>query len=256
VMLGIFALTAQGVAGAILQMINHGLSTGALFLLVGMLYERRHTRMIADFGGLARIIPVFTAAFMLVTLSSIGLPGLNGFVGEFLILVGTFRVNVLYAVLATAGIVLAAVYMLWMFQRVMFGRVTEDANRSLVDLTPRELAVLTPVLVLIVWIGIYPQPFLRTTEASVMQLLSQVQGRNLASVERRETAEAQRRGGAEVQGGQGAGERKEREGARGRGGAGEKRRLDGLRVVSGAVTMDAGRAVRAVASAHEGRHGD
>jgi NADH-quinone oxidoreductase subunit M len=248
VMLGIFALTAQGVAGAILQMINHGLSTGALFLLVGMLYERRHTRMIADFGGLARIIPVFTAAFMLVTLSSIGLPGLNGFVGEFLILVGTFRVNVLYAVLATAGIILAAVYMLWMFQRVMFGRVTEDANRSLVDLTPRELAVLTPVLALIVWIGIYPQPLLRTTEASVTQLLSQVQRGRALSGERREIAEAQ--------GGQGAGERQEREGERGSGGAGEKRRLDGLRFASAAATMDAGRAGKALASAHEERYGD
>ena len=178
VMLGIFALTAQGVAGAILQMINHGLSTGALFLLVGMLYERRHTRMIEDFGGLARIIPAFTAAFMLVTLSSIGLPGLNGFVGEFLILVGTFRVNVLYAVLGTAGIILAAVYMLWMFQRVMFGPVVREANRGLADLTSREVAVLAPVLVLIVWIGIYPQPFLRTTDASVVRLLGQVHGRN------------------------------------------------------------------------------
>ena len=174
VVLGIFALTVQGVEGAILQMVNHGLSTGALFLLVGMLYERRHTRLIQDFGGLARIIPVFTAAFLIVTLSSIGLPGLNGFVGEFLILVGTFRINVLYAALATLGIILAAVYMLWMFQRVMFGPVTEDANRRLPDLTPRELAVLVPVLVLIVWIGIYPQPFLRTTEASVKQLLAQV----------------------------------------------------------------------------------
>ena len=174
VVLGIFALTVQGVEGAILQMVNHGLSTGALFLLVGMLYERRHTRLIQDFGGLARIIPVFTAAFLIVTLSSIGLPGLNGFVGEFLILVGTFRINVLYAALAMLGIIMAAVYMLWMFQRVMFGPVTEDANRRIPDLTPREVAVLVPVLVLIVWIGIYPQPFLRTTEASVKQLLAQV----------------------------------------------------------------------------------
>jgi NADH-quinone oxidoreductase subunit M len=174
VVLGIFALTVQGVEGAILQMVNHGLSTGALFLLVGMLYERRHTRLIQDFGGLARIIPVFTATFLIVTLSSIGLPGLNGFVGEFLILVGTFRINALYAALATLGIILAAVYMLWMFQRVFFGPVTEDANRRLPDLTPREVAVLVPVLVLIVWIGIYPQPFLRTTEASVKQLLAQV----------------------------------------------------------------------------------
>ena len=186
VMLGIFALTVQGVEGAILQMINHGLSTGALFLLVGMLYERRHTRMIQDFGGLARIVPIFTAAFLIVTLSSIGLPGLNGFVGEFLILVGTFRVNVLYAALATAGIILAAVYMLWMFQRVMFGPVTQEANRGLVDLTAREMAVLAPVLALIVLIGIYPQPFLRTTEASVAQLLARVQERKEPRAESRE----------------------------------------------------------------------
>jgi NADH-quinone oxidoreductase subunit M len=148
-----------------------------------MLYERRHTRMIQDFGGLARIVPVFTAAFLIATLSSIGLPGLNGFVGEFLILVGTFRVNMLYAVLATAGIILAAVYMLWMFQRVMFGPVTQEANRGLVDLTPREMAVLAPVLALIVWIGIYPQPFLRTTEAAVAQLLVRVQERKELRVE-------------------------------------------------------------------------
>jgi NADH-quinone oxidoreductase subunit M len=186
VMLGIFALTTQGVAGAILQMVNHGLSTGALFLLVGMLYERRHTRMIRDFGGLARIIPVFTAVFLIVTLSSIGLPGLNGFVGEFLILVGTFRVNVLYAVLGTAGIILAAVYMLWMFQRVMFGPVTQDANRGLTDLAPREMAVLVPVLVLIVWIGVYPQPFLRTTDASVKQLLARVHLKREVRAESRE----------------------------------------------------------------------
>jgi NADH-quinone oxidoreductase subunit M len=174
VVLGIFALTTQGVGGAILQMINHGLSTGALFLLVGVLYERRHTRMIADFGGLARVLPLFTAVFLLVTLSSVGLPGLNGFVGEFLILLGTFRVSPLHAVLATAGIILAAVYMLWMFQRVMFGPLTHEANRHLPDLSPRELLTLVPILVLIVWIGIYPQPLLRTTEASVKQLLAQV----------------------------------------------------------------------------------
>jgi NADH-quinone oxidoreductase subunit M len=174
VMLGIFALTIQGVEGGILQMINHGLSTGALFLIVGMIYERRHTRMIEDFGGLARIIPIFTAFFLIVTLSSIGLPGLNGFVGEFLILLGTFRVHRLYAVLATAGVVLAAVYMLWMFQRVMFGSVTHDENRRLRDLTAREIAVLVPVLLVIVWIGVYPRPFLAVTEASVKQLLAQV----------------------------------------------------------------------------------
>ena len=187
VMLGIFALTSQGLAGGILQMINHGLSTGALFLLVGMIYERRHTRLIEEFGGLARVIPVFTACFMIVTLSSIGLPGLNGFVGEFLILVGTFRVNVLYAVLGTAGIILAAVYMLWMFQRVMFGRLTKEENRSLLDLTPREIACLVPVILGIIWIGIYPGPLLRTTEASVNQLMAQVQaGQTAISLRQRQ----------------------------------------------------------------------
>jgi NADH-quinone oxidoreductase subunit M len=138
-----------------------------------MIYERRHTRLIEEFGGLARVIPAFTAFFMIVMLSSIGLPGLNGFVGEFLILVGTFRVNILYAVLGTAGIILAAVYMLWMFQRVMFGTVTKEEN--LLDLTPREVACLVPVVLGIIWIGVYPGPLLRTTEASVKQLMTQVQ---------------------------------------------------------------------------------
>ena len=188
VMLGIFALTTQGMEGGILQMINHGLSTGALFLIVGMIYERRHTRMIEDFGGLARVIPIFTACFLIVTLSSIGLPGLNGFVGEFLILVGTFRVHRLYAVLATAGVILAAVYMLWMFQRVMFGTVTRDENRRLCDLTPREIVVLVPVLLAIIWIGIYPRPFLTVTEASVRQLLTQVHVRYRAEDRRADSA--------------------------------------------------------------------
>jgi NADH-quinone oxidoreductase subunit M len=180
VMLGIFAFTTQAMQGAILQMINHGLSTGALFLLVGMIYERRHTRMIHDFGGLWRVIPAFGVVLLIVSLSSIGLPGLNGFVGEFLILVGTFRVNVPYAVLATTGIILAAVYMLWMLQRVVFGPVRDEANSKLQDLTPREYASLLPLLLLIVWIGVYPEPFLRTTQAAVKQLLTQV-GRSALS---------------------------------------------------------------------------
>jgi NADH-quinone oxidoreductase subunit M len=192
VMLGIFAFTLQGATGGLIQMVNHGLSTGALFLLVGMIYERRHTRLIADFGGLARILPVFTVCFLVVTLSSIGLPGLNGFVGEFLVLAGTFRVNVPLAVVASLGVILAAVYMLWMFQRVMFGQVTHEANRRLLDLSPRELATIVPVIVLIVWIGIYPKPFLEPTEASLKQLLAQVQARK--------TAEGQGSGGAEVRG--------------------------------------------------------
>jgi len=175
VMLGIFALTIQGLEGGILQMINHGLSTGALFLIVGMIYERRHTRMIEDFGGLARIIPVFTAFFLIVTLSSIGLPGLNGFVGEFLILVGTFRVHRLYAVLATAGVILAAVYMLWMFQRVMFGEVTNPKNLLLKDINAREVALLVPLVIFCVWIGVYPNTFLRPMEPTVKQFIKQVE---------------------------------------------------------------------------------
>ncbi len=171
VMLGIFAFNIQGIEGGITQMINHGLSTGALFLIVGMLYERRHTRMIADFGGLTKQIPVFAVFFLIVTLSSIGLPGLNGFVGEFLILVGTFKSRILYASIAATGIILAAVYMLWMFQRVMFQEITHEENKTLKDMSKRELAVLIPIVLLIFWIGIYPNSFLRKMDASVNHLL-------------------------------------------------------------------------------------
>jgi len=177
VMLGIFSFTHQGVQGGLLQMVNHGLSTGALFLLVGMLYERRHTRMISDFGGLARQVPVFTAFFMIVTLSSIGLPGLNGFVGEFLVLLGTFLSNKVYAALAATGVIFAAVYMLWMFERVMFGKITREENAQLRDLSPREIAVLVPVVVFIVLIGVWANPFLKKMETSVDHLLSTVQQR-------------------------------------------------------------------------------
>src|SRR3989440_4991 len=138
VMLGIFTLTQQGLVGGVIQMVNHGLSTGALFLMVGMISERRHTRLIADFGGLWKVVPAFSALFLIVVLSSLGLPGLNGFVGEFLILVGAFQVNRLVAALATSGIVFAAVYLLWMCQRVIFGPVTHPENRRLADLSARE----------------------------------------------------------------------------------------------------------------------
>ncbi len=174
VMLGIFAFNIQGIEGGITQMVNHGLSTGALFLVVGMLYERRHTRMIADFGGLTKQIPVFAVFFMIVTLSSIGLPGLNGFVGEFLILVGAFKSRILYATIATSGIILAAVYMLWMFQRVMFHEITHEENKTLKDMNRREWAVLLPIVFLIFWIGVYPGSFLRKMDASVNHLLKQV----------------------------------------------------------------------------------
>ncbi len=177
VMLGIFTLNVQGVQGGLIQMVNHGLSTGALFLLVGMLYERRHTRMIADFGGLSKPLPIFAAFFMIATLASIGLPGLNGFVGEFLILLGAFKVKPLMAALAATGIILGAWYMLWMFQRVMFGKVEKEENRKLVDLGPREIGLLVPVLALIIWIGVYPAPFLRRMEPSVTALLKRVEAK-------------------------------------------------------------------------------
>jgi NADH-quinone oxidoreductase subunit M len=163
--------------GGVIQMVNHGLSTGALFLLVGMIYERRHTRLIAEFGGLWQVMPGFSAVFLLVTLSSLGLPGLNGFVGEFLVLVGAFQVSPALAALATTGIIFAAVYLLWMYQRVVFGEVTHEANRGLVDLAPREWAVLAPVLVFIVWIGVYPTAFTGPTEASLEALIAQVQSK-------------------------------------------------------------------------------
>src|SRR5216117_518479 len=156
VMLGIFTLTPQGLVGGVIQMVNHGLSTGALFLLVGMIYERRHSRLIADYGGLWGVVPAFSALFLVVALSSLGLPGLNGFVGEFLVLVGAFRTTPWLAALATTGIIFAAVYLLWMYERVIFGEVTHEANRGLRDLSAREWALLVPVVVLIVWIGVYP----------------------------------------------------------------------------------------------------
>ena len=183
VMLGLFALNMQGVQGGLIQMINHGLSTGALFLIVGMIYERRHTRMIADFGGLAKVMPVFAVFFMIVTLSSIGLPGLNGFVGEFLILVGTFKSNPVYAIFAASGVIFAAVYMLWMFQRVMFGEVTKEENKNLKDLSLREIGVLVPILILIVWIGVYPKTFLSKTETSINHFLTEFNKKYEASIQ-------------------------------------------------------------------------
>jgi len=190
VVLGLFTLTPQGLVGGIIQMVNHGLSTGALFLLVGVLYERRHTRLIADFGGLWKVVPAFSVLFLIVSLSSLGLPGLNGFVGEFLILVGAFAwasqaaagpSAYLVPVLASSGIIFAAIYMLWMYQRVCFGEIAHDANRELRDLTPREWAVLLPVLLFIFWIGVYPRPFTGMTEASAQALIDQVRSKAAAA---------------------------------------------------------------------------
>ena len=174
VVLGLFTLNAQGVSGGVLPLVQHGLSPGAPCLLVGLRYERRHTRLIEDFGGLWKQVPLFGTFLLIVTLSTVGLPGLNGFVGEFTILVGTFRTNVVYAVFAALGIILGAWYMLTMFRRVMHGPLDKPANRELEDLTRREIAVLAPIVVLIFLIGIFPNLFFAKIDASVMALLAQV----------------------------------------------------------------------------------
>lgn len=176
VILGLFVGTIHGMAGGVLQMVNHGLSTGALFILVGMLYERRHTRLIADFGGLARTIPIFSGIFLFVALSSLGLPGLNGFVGEFLILLGTFFAYRWWVVPAAFGIVLAAVYLLWAYQRVFHGPATREENRALLDLNVREVLTLAPLLALIVLIGVYPKPFLDRIEPAAQRVVDQLNG--------------------------------------------------------------------------------
>jgi len=178
VMLGLFALNTQAVEGAIYQMLNHGISTGALFLLVGVIYERRHTRLIADYGGLTRVMPVYAVYFMIFLLSSIGLPPLNGFIGEFMILVGAFEANPVYAIIATAGVVLGAIYMLWMYQRVFFGEVTRDENKSLRDLNLREVLVFLPLIVMVFLMGVYSRPFTSRMEPSVNRFIEQVTGRS------------------------------------------------------------------------------
>jgi NADH-quinone oxidoreductase subunit M len=173
-MLGLYVLTQEGVEGSVLQMINHGISTGALFLLVGIIYERRHTRLIKEYGGIARIMPIYATVFMIVTLSSIGLPTTNGFIGEFLILLGTFQVNKAAAALAATGVILGAVYMLWMVQRVFFGEVTNPKNFKIPDMNLRELVYMAPLLVLIFWIGLYPNFFLKKMHVSVNHFIKQV----------------------------------------------------------------------------------
>ncbi len=167
VMLGLFAFNMQGMQGGMLQMVNHGLSTGALFFLIGVIYDRRHTRLIADYGGLAKVMPKYATVFLIVALSSIGLPGLNGFVGEFLILTGAFKANAVYGVIGATGVILAAVYLLWMYQRVFFGEVTNDKNKGLTDLTRREMAILCCLLFFIVWIGVHPSTFTSVSENAV-----------------------------------------------------------------------------------------
>jgi NADH-quinone oxidoreductase subunit M len=176
VMLGIFAATPVALQGGILQMVNHGISTGALFLIVGIIYERRHTRMIDDYGGLSHIMPVYAAVFLIMTLSSIGMPGLNGFIGEYFILLGTFAAPGLwmYAAIAVLGIVLGAAYMLWLYQRVMFGKLENPANKALPDLNLREVATFVPLIILAFWIGIYPSFFTKYLDQPVNSIVEKV----------------------------------------------------------------------------------
>jgi NADH-quinone oxidoreductase subunit M len=175
VMLGMFAFNDQGVQGSLLQMINHGLSTGGLFLVVGLIYDRRHTRLISELGGLSKQMPIYAALFAIIMFSSMGLPGLNGFIGEFLILLGAFRVSWWWGAFAVTGIVLGAAYMLWLYQRTMFGEITKDENKALPDLDAREMATLIPIIVFCFWIGLYPAPFLRAMEASVTNVIQTVE---------------------------------------------------------------------------------
>ena len=178
VVLGIFAMTQESIQGAIIQMINHGLSTGALFLLVGVIYERTHTREISYYGGIAKLVPVFSFALMFASLSSVGLPGLNGFIGEFLILLGSFQSPVLnswwFTVFAASGVIFAAIYLLWMYQRVVFGEVKNPKLEGLQDMNKREIFILVPIFIFIVWIGIYPGTFLKVSDRSTAKVVKQI----------------------------------------------------------------------------------
>jgi NADH-quinone oxidoreductase subunit M len=172
VMLGLFVFTVQGIEGAMLQMINHGITTGALFLCVGMVYDRTHSRLISDYGGLAKTMPIYATMLVIFSLSSLGLPGTNSFVGEFLVLLGAFITYPVFAVVASVGIILAAVYMLWMVQRVVFGE-PNPKNARHPDLNLRELATVVPLVVAVFWIGVYPTPLLDVLHVSVDHLLEQ-----------------------------------------------------------------------------------
>jgi NADH-quinone oxidoreductase subunit M len=174
VMLGLFALNNAGIQGGILQSINHGLSTGGLFLLVGIIYERRHTRMIADYGGLSGVMPVYAMLFMVILLASIGLPLLNGFVGEFTILTGVFLADWRWAAWASLGVILGAAYMLWLYQRVFFGEMTHEENKGLEDVNLREILTLAPLIVMCFWIGVYPKPFFEMTAKSAEKIVATV----------------------------------------------------------------------------------
>jgi NADH-quinone oxidoreductase subunit M len=174
VMIGMFALNPMGLKGSVLQMINHGISTGALFFLVGVVYERRHTRMIADYGGLAKQMPLYATMFLIAALSSMGLPALNGFIGEFTILLGVANRNIWWAVFAAVGIVLGAAYLLWLYQRVFWGPLDNPANKTIPDLNRREFALMIPLVALMIWIGIAPKPFFDVLEQPVEYIVRKV----------------------------------------------------------------------------------
>lgn len=176
VMLGLASLTTEGVEGAILQLVNHGVSTGALFLLIGMIYSRTHTREISDYGGIAKTVPWFTTAFIFVSLSSAGLPGLNNFVGEFLTLMGGFAYSPVYGAVAAIGVILGAAYLLWLVERVFFGPITHESNKTLQDLVPREIALLVPLIITMIWLGVYPRTLLDPVQGSIATFL-QLMGR-------------------------------------------------------------------------------
>ncbi len=187
VMLGLFSMTPHGISGAILQMVNHGISTGALFVLVGVIYERRHTRDIEAFGGLAKAMPIYATLFIIIAMSSVGLPGTNGFVGEFMILAGTFTstslpVPRIFAMVASTGVILAAIYMLHAVLKLFWGPVTKPENKHIADVGWREAVVLVPLVVLVFWIGLYPKPFLSRMDASVAQFVSAFDAKFGASV--------------------------------------------------------------------------
>lgn len=182
VVIGVFAMTLNGLQGGMIVMISHGVSTGALFLLLGMLYERRHTREISGFGGLARVAPMLSVAFVITALASIGLPGTSGFVGEFLALLGTFETHPVLATIATTGVIFAAYYMLPMVQRVFFNRLEKPEVREVKDLSGREIAVLSPLLALMIWIGVHPTPFLERMEPSLRTVLERVEAPNRAEL--------------------------------------------------------------------------
>jgi NADH-quinone oxidoreductase subunit M len=199
VVIGIFALTTQGIQGAMIVMLSHGASTGAMFLLLGMLYERRHTRLIADFGGLATVMPVFAAMFVLTAFTSIGLPGTSGFIGEFLALLGTFQTHPWIGLFATSGVIFSSYYMLPMVQDIWFNKLDNPANETLKDLGRREILVLAPLAIVMLWLGVYPKPVLDTMQVTITELITTVEHRQMPPATQKPTvADAGARSGVVV----------------------------------------------------------